>query len=282
MIQFYLVKLVILPSIASSIRVISLASIGSENPSSFILSASTFVYNFLIHGNVVYIQSLLVKRMNLCKQAFGNIYIMPDEINNIGEIPSPKRLRRKTLEQVVVVTGEESSPPQSPRSPSVTKEATSSINDGLDVTKLPSREYEIVMQVVEQQIKSIITAAIGLQSRSQIIEKIVLFESAVWMIVNSITTQIGNSVKDELTRQMFMYVFFGIGIILSVIGLLIKWLKQKQDRDIDSYRNLLKELVDLYEQDAWFAIERERMKLPSDVLAHGFFRGLTKKSGSSS
>lgn len=151
-------------------------------------------------------------------------------------------------------------------------------DEGLDVERLPSIQYNKLLLKVETQIQGVIKQAIFLQKRQFLIERIVISESIIFLVVNSMSSLIGASDVKPTIRIAFMYFFFAAGVIFSCLGLVVKWLKSKQDKDIDSYRNILKDLVELYDQDAWYAIERERMDLPSSVLAGGFFRGINKKS----
>ena len=184
---------------------------------------------------------------------------------------TPKRLRRRSHSPTPSVVVPESSVGKSD------KKSTSSEGSGLAVDRLPTDKYESIILKVEEQIRGIIGQALFLQKRGLLIERIVFSESITFLVVNSVSNLIGAAKMDDSTKIIFMYIFFSLGIVFSCIGLFVKWLKSRQDRDIDNYRNILKELVHHYEQDAWFAVERERMSLPPEVLSQGFFRGITKE-----
>lgn len=167
-------------------------------------------------------------------------------------LPSPNRLRNR-------------------RSPTPPESTPSE----LDVARLPTEQYEAIIKLVEEQIKKVVEQALFLQSRGCLIERIVFIESIVYLITTSVSTLLGAADISQSVKKVAMYVFFAMGVIFSCFGLWIKHLKQKQDKDIDAYRAVLLDLIHHYEQDAWLAIERERMALPAHVSAKGFFRGLS-------
>jgi hypothetical protein len=147
-------------------------------------------------------------------------------------------------------------------------------DSGLDVERLPSTEYNNVMLLVEGQIQGVIKQALFLQKRGLLIERIVFAESVIYLVFSSVSSLIGASDIDASIRAIFMYIFFALGVCFSCVGLFIKWLKGRQDHDIDAYRNILIELVTNYKQDAFLSIEKNRLQLPPEVLAQGFFRGI--------
>lgn len=164
----------------------------------------------------------------------------------------------------------------SPPSSVLASDHFSASGEGLDVERLPTDKYEVVVSKVEKQIDNIIHQAIILQKNELIIDKLIFYESIVYLVSSSISNTIGASSIDEFARIVIMYIFLGMNILFSCFGLYIKWLKSKHIKDINSYRDVLKELIIRYEQDAWLAIENSRMELPPEVLAHGFFRGINK------
>ena len=174
---------------------------------------------------------------------------------------TPRRLRRRSM-----------SPPAS----LILSDRKESTDSGLDVSKLPTDKYEVVISKVETQINNIITQAIFLQNREILIDKLIFYESIVYLISSSMSNTIGASKIDSNIRMVIMYIFLGLNIIFSCFGLYIKWLKSRHMKDINSYRDVLKELVMSYGQDAWLAIENSRMGLPPEVLAQGFFHGINK------
>ncbi len=154
--------------------------------------------------------------------------------------------------------------------------SSSSTESGLDVHNLRRSQYNNLLILVNEQIKGVIGKAIFLQRRQAFIEKMIILESILYLISNSISNLVGTS--DTESRVPIMYFFFSLGVVFACLGLAIKWLKSRQEKEIDSYRTILCDMIELYDQDAWLTIERERMLLPSHVLAYGFFRGINKKN----
>lgn len=158
----------------------------------------------------------------------------------------------------------------------MTRKSSSSVETGLDVDRLRTSQYNALLDLVNKQINGVIGKAIFLQRRQAFIEKMIILESVLYLISNSVSTLVGTT--ESSARVEIMYFFFSLGIIFACLGLAIKWLKSKQEREIESYRTILCDMIELYDQDAWLTIERERMMLPSHVLAYGFFRGINKKN----
>ena len=150
----------------------------------------------------------------------------------------------------------------------------SSTRAGLHVEDLPDTNYENLMQIIDEQIKKTIGKAMDLQRRQELVDKILIMESVWFLIMNSTSTRLGTAELDDYTRAIILNILFGVGIISSCASMAIKWLRARHEKEIDGYRAILKEIVTRYGQDAWLAIERERMALPAKILAAGFFRGL--------
>lgn len=136
-------------------------------------------------------------------------------------------------------------------------------------------DEEVVIDLVKHQILGIIKQAIKLQKRKELIDKLIFYESIVYLITSSVSNIVGASDIEESSRIIVMYGFLALGILFSCFALFIKWLKTRHSKDINSYRDILKELVGRYGEDAWVAIERGRMELPPEVIAAGFFRGIS-------
>lgn len=151
-----------------------------------------------------------------------------------------------------------------------------------EVTVEIAETTETINELVEVQILKIIEQAIVLQEREQLIDILIFYESIVYLVTSSVSNIVGASDISENSRVVLMYFFLSISILFSCFGIFIKYVKSHHNKDINSYREILKELGDKYGEDAWQAIERGRMKLPASVIVSGFFKGIEPSKGSRS
>lgn len=149
-------------------------------------------------------------------------------------------------------------------------------NDGFIVSELHNTHYKELMIHVENQIESLIKKAIELYEYKHCIDKCILIESIIFMIINFVSTSLGSSNITLSTREITMHIFFCVSLILSSTSMVIKWFKSKHEKNIENYRTALQDIITKYGQDAYYIIEKKRMQLPPNVLAEGFFRGVGK------
>ena len=164
----------------------------------------------------------------------------------------------------------------SPSTLAILRRKTGVMDKTLNITNLPTDQYKELLQTVDTQMGKIIKQAITLQERKVIIDKMILSESILFLILNSCSTLVATSDDHGNTksRNSALYFMFAIGLIASCMSLVLKWVKNRQEKDIENYRTSIKDIVSKYGADAWFRLEKQRMSLPSEVLASGFFRGL--------
>jgi hypothetical protein len=157
--------------------------------------------------------------------------------------------------------------------PPILRKHTGIMEQNLNITNLPTDHYKVLLAHVDTQIEQTIKQSITLQNRKEIIEKLILAESILFLSINSISSLLGATDTDS-SRSTALYFMFGIGAIAGTMSLIIKWIKTRQEKIIENYRTSIKEIVSKYGEDAWFILEKKRLELPSEVLATGFFRGL--------
>lgn len=139
---------------------------------------------------------------------------------------------------------------------------------------LSNAAYKELLGEVEQQITRTINKSIILQERKEIIDKLILSESILFLSTNSVSSLLGTQNQVESSLNGGLYCLFAFGIIIGCFSLVLKWVNTKQEKSIENYRTSIKEILEKYGQDAWFMLEKKRMGLPATVLASGFFRGL--------
>lgn len=161
--------------------------------------------------------------------------------------------------------------PPSPRT--ILRRKTGDMDKILNIANLPTAQYQELLNGVESQIQKTIAQSITLQKRKEIIEKLIISESIFFLILNSTASLVGTTNGDG-PQNVALYLIFSIGLIASSMSLTLKWVKNRQEKDIENYRTSIKEIVNKYGADAWYLLEQQRMQLPSEVLASGFFRGL--------
>ena len=128
---------------------------------------------------------------------------------------------------------------------------------------------------IKDQIDRTVQQAVHLQNVQDMLEKLIFIESILFVVVNSVSTRIGAADIDEHDKKIFLNVMFGVGIVLSFLGMFIKWTKTRHEKTIEAYRGSVKEIVGKYGKEVLNAVEASRMKLPSKVFSTGFFRGLS-------
>lgn len=139
----------------------------------------------------------------------------------------------------------------------------------IDIEALSSSGYDQLIKAVKLQIADIIDNAIYLQCLSAWIDKLLFFESVIYLVSTSTQSWL------QSDSRIVAIIFFVISVILSCLSMLTKYLQIRLKRDVDSYRSLLTELIATYGKDALEEAERLRLALPSEVLAMGFWRGIT-------
>jgi hypothetical protein len=150
---------------------------------------------------------------------------------------------------------------------------TGKMEQTLNIANLPTQHYTDLLKHVDTQIDQTIKQSITLQNRKEIIEKLILAESILFLSINTISSLLG-ATDTASSRSTALYFMFVIGLVSGTMSLIIKWVKTRQEKIIENYRTSIKEIVSKYGEDAWFILEKKRMDLPAEVLASGFFRGL--------
>jgi hypothetical protein len=159
------------------------------------------------------------------------------------------------------------------------RRGTGKIDHRLSVSTLPTNLYQELMNSVDRQLAATIKQSIYLQSRKNLLERLILYESLAFLVINSASTLIGTSGVGDSEKNISLYVTFGFGLFTGCTSILVKWLKNKHETDIENYRTSVKEIVAKYGQDAYFILEKRRLSLPAEVLASGFFRGIEEAKG---
>ena len=142
------------------------------------------------------------------------------------------------------------------------------------LTPIQKRELQTS---VERQITDTISKAVFLHNRQVILERLILTESILFMFLNSFSAIIGTShALDPDARDVLLYTSLTLGFIAGSMSIVIKYIKNKQEAEIEGYRTVIRDIAERYEQEAVYAIERRRLSLPSEVLKMGLFRSLSQ------
>lgn len=134
--------------------------------------------------------------------------------------------------------------------------------------------YYDLLTAIDEQIKETIQKSIYLHNQKHTLEKMILGESIMGLILNFFATIVTTSEIDVVTMHVLFYTIFFMGMLVSGLGLFIKWLNIRHVNQIENYRVTIREIITKYGADAHFLLEKYRLELPSDVLAAGFFRNI--------
>lgn len=146
----------------------------------------------------------------------------------------------------------------------------------IDIEQLSSDGFNVLIKAVKTQISDVINNALYLQCLSSSIDRLLFSESIIYLVSTSTQSWMQSDSK------IVAIIFFIIGVILSCLSMVTKYMQMRLKRDVDAYRSILLELIQTYGDDALQETERLRLGLPSHVLALGFFKNITTRTKNNS